>query len=98
MDCVTTKLQMEIGIVSVLGPEKRKEIGKIFDILFGGPRTKKNLWKMTKNRSSEIQKFFKENLDIFWWSANQDEVCQVVRESEKVDNRCPRDYLLEFMA
>src|SRR6218665_2374561 len=39
-------------------------------------------------RSSEIQKFSRENVDIFWWSANRDKFCKVVRESEKVENRC----------
>jgi len=45
MDCVTTRLQMEIGMFfSVLDPEKCKEIGKIGKILFGGPRKEnKNL-------------------------------------------------------
>jgi len=43
MDCVTTRLQMEIGIFSVLDPEKCMEIGKIFKILFGGPRTEKKI-------------------------------------------------------
>src|SRR6218665_167362 len=42
MDCVTTRLQMAIGIFfSVLDPEKCKKIGKIGEILFGGPRTQK---------------------------------------------------------
>ena len=44
MDCVTTRLQMEIGkFFSLLDPEKYKEIGKIVEILFGGPRTDKIL-------------------------------------------------------
>src|SRR6218665_3012893 len=38
MDCVTTSLQMKIEcFFSVLDPEKCKEIGKIWKILFGGP-------------------------------------------------------------
>ena len=42
MDCVTTRLQMEIRVLfSVDDPEKCKEIGKIGEILFGGPRTEK---------------------------------------------------------
>src|SRR6218665_435420 len=36
MDCVTTSLQMKIECFSVLDPEKCKEIGKIWKILFGG--------------------------------------------------------------
>ena len=41
MDCDTTRLQMEIGMFSaVLDPEKCMEIGKIDEILFGGPWTK----------------------------------------------------------
>jgi len=40
MDCDTTRLQMEIGMFSsVRDPEKCKEIGKIGEIRFGGPRT-----------------------------------------------------------
>src|SRR6218665_902130 len=39
-------------------------------------------------RSSEIHKFSRENVDIFWWSANRGKICKVVRESEKVENRC----------
>jgi len=42
MDCVTNRLQMEIGMfLSVLDPEKCKEIGKIGEILSGDPRTAK---------------------------------------------------------
>jgi len=25
-----------------------------------------------------------------WWSANRDKICQVVRKSEKVENRCSK--------
>jgi len=39
-------------------------------------------------RSSEFQKFSQENVEMFWWSANRGKICQVVRESEKVENRC----------
>ena len=40
MDCVTTRLQMGIEMIfSVLDPEKCQEIGKIGEILFGGPQT-----------------------------------------------------------
>jgi len=41
MDCVTTRLQMEIGFFSVLDPEKFKDIEKIGEILFDGPWTEK---------------------------------------------------------
>jgi len=27
---------------------------------------------------------------FFWWSANVEKICQVVRESEKAENRCSR--------
>ena len=44
MDFVTTRLQMENwNVFSVLDPEKCKEIGKIGEILFGGPRTEKQI-------------------------------------------------------
>jgi len=94
MDFVTTRLQKIDTFLSVLDPKKCKEIGKIGEFCFGGPRTEKILRKMTKIRSSEIQKFSKENVDMFWWSANRDKICQVVRESEKVENRCPRKVIL----
>ena len=45
---------------------------------------------MTSKRFSEIQKFSQENVYIFWWSANRDKICEMVRESEKVENRCSR--------
>ena len=45
---------------------------------------------MTLEGRSEIQKFSRENVEIFWWSANRDKICKVVRESEKVENRCSR--------
>ena len=33
-----------------------------------------------------------------WWSANRDQIFQVVRESEKVENRCYRSILLPISA
>ena len=40
VDCVTTRLQMGTEMIfSVLDPEKCQEIGKIGEILFGGPQT-----------------------------------------------------------
>jgi len=36
------------------------------------------------------KKFSRENVETFWWSANRDKICQVVRESEKVENRWSR--------
>ena len=47
----------------------------------------KKLRENDLKRSSKIQKFSQENVEHFWWSANQDKICQVVRESEKVENR-----------
>ena len=58
MDCSTARLQMKLEWIFVLYPEKCKEIGKIGEILSGGPRTEKNLGKMTLKRSSKIQKKF----------------------------------------
>ena len=50
---------------------------------------RKNLGKMTKKvvRNSEISR---EDVEIFWWSTNRGKIFQVVRESEKVENRCAR--------
>jgi len=59
MDCVTTRLQMGIGMTfSALDPEKCKEIGKIGEILFprkcrnffGGPRTETQFVKWSASR------------------------------------------------
>jgi len=36
------------------------------------PKNAKKLW--------ELEEFF-------WWSANRENICQVLRESEKVENR-----------
>ena len=63
--------------------------------------------EMTKKRSSVIfmkisvpvPEKWKKSSEIFrrkcckfvWWSANRDTICQVVRESEKVENRWNRD-------
>ena len=41
MDCITTRLKME-NVFSVLYAEKCKKIGKIGEVLFGGPRTQKD--------------------------------------------------------
>ena len=55
MDCVTTRLQMEIGIFFyVFDPEKCKEIGKIGEIVFGGPQSEKKFRDNDLKRSSEI--------------------------------------------
>jgi len=64
MDCVTTRLQMEIGMcfLSLIDPEKGKEIGKIDEIAFSGPRTEKNFRENDWKRSSGIQKFSRENV------------------------------------
>src|SRR6218665_1456347 len=44
--------------------------------------------KMTKKGRQKFRNFPEKNVEIFWWSANRDKICQVVRESEKVENRC----------
>src|SRR6218665_2718806 len=90
MDCVKTRMQKIDTFLSVLDPKNARKLGKLAKFCFGGPRTEKILRKKTKIRSSEIQKFSKENVDMFWWSANRDKICQVDRESEKVENRCYR--------
>ena len=67
MDCVTTRLQMEIVMcfLSLIDPEKGKEIGKIGEIVFGGPKTDTKFRENDWNRSSEIQKFSRENVEFF---------------------------------
>jgi len=89
MDCVTTRLQMEIGIFFLsLTLKNASLLGKLakFSLVVREPRYffRENYFK----RSSEIQKFSRENVEIFWWSTNRDKICQVVRESEKVEKRC----------
>jgi len=44
--------------------------------------------KMTKKGRQKFRNFPEKNVEIFWWFANRDKICQVVRESEKVENRC----------
>jgi len=50
MDCVTTRLQTEIGISSVLDPEISKEVGRIGEILFSGPWTEKTFRKKGRQK------------------------------------------------
>src|SRR6218665_3319848 len=74
MDCVTTRLQMKIGMFfSLLDPEKCKKLGKIGEILFGGARTEKNLGKMTIKGCQKFKNFPKKMWKYFLWSANRDE-------------------------
>ena len=47
---------------------------------------RKSLGKMTKNVVWK-SKIFPRKWINFWWSANREKICQVVRESEKVENR-----------
>src|SRR6218665_1098285 len=88
MDCVTLDCKWKLEIFFVLYHGKCKEIGKIGEILSGGPRPQKTVGKLTNNRLSEFRNFPRENVEIFWWSAKRDKICQGVRESEKVENRC----------
>src|SRR6218665_4016406 len=106
MDCVTTRLQMEIGMFFLsLALKNARKLGKLakFFLVVHEPRKnseifprkcRNSFWwsanreKFRENdfkRSSEIQKF--SNVEIFVWSANRDKICQVVRDSEKVENR-----------
>jgi len=69
MDCVTTRLQMEIGMFfSVLDPEKCKEIGKIGEIPFGGPRTEKNFRENDQKTVVKNPEIFPRKCRFFWWS------------------------------
>ena len=61
---------------------KCKEFGKIKEVFWG-----ENDFKSRQNNLSQ------ENVEIFWWPANRDKICQVVRESEKVENRWHKDSL-----
>ena len=47
---------------SLLDPEKCKEIGKIREILFAGPRPEDKFKEMTKKG---CQKFSRENIEVF---------------------------------
>ena len=67
MDCVTTRLQMKIGMFFVsLTLKNAMKFGKWakFFLIVREPR--KNLGKMTLKRSSEIQKFPRQNVKICW--------------------------------
>jgi len=67
-----------------------RKLGTLAKFLLVVLEPRKNLEKITKKRSSQIQRFSQENVEFLWWSANRDKICQVVRESEKVENRCNR--------
>src|SRR6218665_2337524 len=89
---------MEIEMIFLsLTLKNGRKFGKLAKFFLVVREPRKNLGKMTKKRSSEIQKFSKENIEIFWWSANRDKICQVVRESEKVENRWNRSLSLSSM-
>src|SRR6218665_803370 len=93
MDCFTTRLLMEIGIFFLsLTLKNARKLGKLVKFFLVDDDPKKHLRENDFKRSSEIQKFSRENVDFFWWSANQVKICQVVRESEKVETRCPSAY------
>ena len=47
---------------SVLDPENARKLGKLAKFFMVVRESRKNLGKMTKKRSSEIQKFSQENL------------------------------------
>ena len=79
MDCVTTRLQMEIGMFfSVFDPETARKLAKFFLVV---RERRKKLVKMTNFQKEGRQKFFPRKC------RNRDKICQVVRESEKVENR-----------
>ena len=78
MDCVTTRLQMEIERFFLsLTLKNAKTLGKWAKFFLVVLEPKIFLGKMTKKRSSEIQKCPYENVKEFF----------VVRESENVENR-----------
>jgi len=56
---------------------------------FGGPRTEKQFkGKWLKEGRQKFRNFpMQENVEMFWWSANRNKICQVVRESERFENR-----------
>src|SRR6218665_283368 len=68
---------------SVLEPENARKLAKLAKFFFVVCEPRKFLSHKTKKGR---QKFSREHVEIFWWSANREKVCQVVRESEKVGN------------
>src|SRR6218665_3050009 len=96
MNFVTTRLQMEIGMIfQSLTLKKMQGNWENLRHFFGGSRTGKHLRKMTKKGRQKFRNFPKKCRN-FWWSANRVKICQVVRESEKVENRCVRLTLTLF--
>ena len=63
---------------------------KIGEILFGGPQTEKQFRGNDFKKVVINSEIFPRKWRNFWctWSANRDKTCQVVRELEKVENRC----------
>ena len=92
-----SRLQMKISVlvpeklfmeISVLVPEK----WQIIYVLV--PEKWKILefwWEMTKKVVNNFKK--KMCRKFLWWSMNRDIICQVVRESEKVENRWSSTWL-----
>jgi len=70
-------------LLTLKNARKLGNLAKLFLVV----ANQENLGKMNKRKSSTIQKFSKENVEMFEWSAKRDESCQVVRESEKDENR-----------
>src|SRR6218665_373733 len=62
---------------------KLGKLAKFFLVVREQRKIRENDFK----RSSEIQKFFQANVNFCWWSANRDKICEMVRESEKIENR-----------
>src|SRR6218665_898561 len=91
MNFVTTKnYKWKLYCFFLCLPLKRQgNCGKLAKFLLVVREPRKNLGKMTKRvvRNSEISR---EDVEIFWWSTNRGKIFQVVRESEKVENRCAR--------
>ena len=74
MDCVTTRLQMEIGMLfmymTLKNGRKLGKLAKFFLVVREPRKNRENDFK----RSSEIQKFSRENVEIFGLSANRDNI------------------------
>src|SRR6218665_615284 len=77
---------------SVLDLGKCKEIGKIGEILFGASRTDKRFRENDFKRVVRNSEIFPRKCRYFFGGPRTETklTCQVVRDSEKVENRCFR--------
>src|SRR6218665_3344829 len=86
---------MEIGMFfPSLTLKNARKLGKLANFFGLLCEPRKGLGKMTKNCNQKFRNFPDKVWKFSWWSTNLDKTCQVVREPEKVENRCYREFMV----